>query len=57
MVMLPFGLNLLVINPLVKGVPMTEAYKGVVGLVAAVIVRTMILPPAPVLSLWLPELR
>jgi len=53
MIALPFGLNLLVINSLVKDVPMNAAFKGVAGLVAADILRTMLLTPAPVLSFWL----
>jgi TRAP-type C4-dicarboxylate transport system permease large subunit len=52
----PFGLNLIVINSLTKGVPMIETYKGVSGFVAADIARIILLTLAPIISLWLPGL-
>lgn len=52
----PFGLNLFVINALMKDVPMTETWRGVLGFCASDVVRLALLVAFPPLSLWLPGL-
>jgi len=52
----PFGLNLFVINALMRDVPITETWRGVLGFCASDVVRLALLVAFPALSLWLPGL-
>jgi tripartite ATP-independent transporter DctM subunit len=51
----PVGLNLFVINAMIKEVKLTSIYRGVWPFVAADIVRLGILIAVPAISLWLPS--
>lgn len=52
----PFGLNLFVINGIMKDVPMTETYKGVLGFCLSDALRLLLIVAFPALALWLPGL-
>jgi C4-dicarboxylate transporter, DctM subunit len=52
----PVGMNLFVLNALLKGVPLAQIFRGVWLFVAMLVLAMVIVLEVPGLALWLPSL-
>jgi TRAP-type C4-dicarboxylate transport system permease large subunit len=52
----PVGVNVYVVSSVAEGVPLETIFKGVLPLLAALVVATLLLIPLPQIALFLPGL-
>ena len=52
----PVGVNVYVVSGVARDVPLNVIFKGVIPLLLALVIGTLLLIPFPQIALWLPSL-